>query len=123
MKYPKTIAHKFHITKGGEKESLIIDSLSKENTCSTSDTNCKVNMQCYMPKLKCSNFENNHLMKYCPKPKKRGTETPHHLNRTHSVRTNINTNDHIPVDIWQNINKQSKILMLDNKKITKYVQN
>ena len=135
MKHPKSVSHAFHIAKEEEKELRILDGLSKDNVYSTLEINasskwcsyhhskshntvdCKAHINRSKPPAKCFNFNEDHFIKDCPKLKRTNTEKPQHSYK--SIHTTFNTNAHILINMWQNINKKLEKLKLRSRKIKK----
>ena len=81
--------------------------------------NNTVHLQRSKPKVYCYNCGKDHFIKDCPKPKsKRKTSYLPNTEQKPSISMTISTNLHIPLGIWNNINKQLAALKLIIIKLT-----
>ena len=77
----------------------------------THDTvECRVHLQRSKSQIKCYNCGDDHFVKDCSKPKKTKKEPTKTIEQNLSIPITFNTNAHIPLEMWQNIKKQLKVL-------------
>ena len=121
-KHPKSVVHAFHVAKGEEKELRILDGLSKDVVYSVLEINtsskwcsyhyskshntvdCKAHINRSKLATKRFNYNEDHFIKACPKSKRTIAEKSQHSDQT--IHTTFSTSTHIPVDMWQDINKK-----------------